>query len=387
MFGSTNTSAGFDVIGMPRLFLENLGFSTRYNNTATRNIWIRQTSTQPIWPVVAIKGCNIGGLTHRPADTVSQYARGVDGGPAYLVHIEDTKFFGCRQQFTVTGLFQRSWNNHFKKCVGDIHQHMGHTDAAYTGKRTSAWIEGCIVSDVIDDAAYPGLHTDFFQYTFAGDKRARGSYIIRYNVTHQLNTLAMDAGTQFCFGRWYASSAEKHDLVVHDNIVAISAYWALSFWDATGDGDCYIMDNTFVRAGGTYTNNDSWPAIQIDNATAAPGSGTGVIHVQNNIYAKTTDVNAAIQVSAGNFFVSPQQAVVSGNGLTQAAAKRHEDVFLGAVSRNGGDFMTYTITGEAAATDRQHALWAIADHFEPIDGWGTYGAPNPATWPTSPAHP
>ncbi len=358
--------------GVSRICWDGVGVSIPSGGVqSTRNIWARRPSSFfPNWPIVAIINSNIGGATHRPLDAISEYSRGVESALVWAMHIENCLLDGCRQQITGTAKYQRVFTTQFRKSGGDVIDHFGFNSADWTGATTSCWINGNVVSDVLDDALFTGLHTDFYQFTSDGEERDLVMSLVEHNTSHAPNTVPSDAATQFAFSRHYDGNTESHLFVSQENVGAISASWCLLYADHSGTHHFYSLNNTFMRAGGTYQDTDSWTRVGVDEDVPA---GAGIISIENTVVTEIYDTNGVVDTVSDMLYVDPRMNVVSGTGLTEASPLRPEDAFVGTFTRDGSDFLTYTIPGEAGA-DFSAARTAIRDFFTMRPAYAGRGA-------------
>jgi hypothetical protein len=373
-------------LGIPRIFFENVDFARQAlggSGDALKALDVESNASFPLWPLFAAKGCDFGLTKWKPSEAISEYTKAFQGNSAWSCHFEECSFNGCREQIIGNIAFLRVWNCTVTKTLGDFVDNFGMNTAAWSGITTSCWIEGNIRWNLINQTGFDGIHTDFFQYTGSPETRAGGRHLVRYNVTDQLSYFSFDSNTQFVFGRFYSGSTQNFDLIVHDNIATMTAYWGVHYY-STDAATAIIDKNLFARGADTYLNEEVYPAINVETETGAGG----VIKVTNNYgVTEITDASSRITTQSGNVFVDPRAAVVSGTGATSASPLRPELAYEGTFSRDGGDFMTYTVPDLSTITDRAEAFYAMADFFEPIGGWASSVLSDPSTWPTAPARP
>lgn len=387
----------FTCFGMPRIFFDGVGFAGQANGgngDGLQSVTISATSTFPLFAIAAFKDCIIGLEVHRPLEAGAEYVKGIGVGTgAYALHVENCEFAGCRDQIQGIAKYLRVWNCHNRKILSDFVTQFGFTDARWAGEEVFAWIEGNVLHDLIDEAGFNGLHTDFYQTGTSSDVHVGNSALIRYNIAHLKTSLSEDAATQGVYSDDHTTA--KNNFKVYDNIFAVSSGNLVTLHDPSGEGVFEVMDNTLVRSGDWNQTPaalgeaffDVNPAVRLQvNALAGSDltANGGTVKITGNYVAAISNGDSVPITDSGNVFTSPKRAVVSGDGTSDATAKRYEDVFTGTFSRDGSDTLTYVITNENSA-DKATAFYAIADFFEPTAGWGVDAGPSdPETWPTAP---
>lgn len=382
-----------DIIGMVRIFFDGIGFAglRGAGTTNTLNVWIRSNGTFPTYAMAAFKNCYFGLGRLRPSEPNSQYIKAIVAANSYVLHIEDCEFYGVLDAVQGVTQYLRAKGNHIHKNVSDAFTQFGFS-SAWAGRRVYAWVERNVVCDVLDDAAYSGQHTDFYQYGGGTDAHAGSSMLVRNNMAHMKTTLANDSGSQGVFGD---NNATENYLVAYNNIFAFTAYNGVVAHDLTGLGHFYMEDNLLMRAGDWYLRlnapiQEVFPVVKINaypSPTRGPGLNGGIVSVNNNYLTSITNVYS-LSFTGTNFFIDPRRSVAGGGtGASLALAKRPENEFSGTFTRDGSDTLLYTIPGEATE-DYATAFYAIADFFEPQAGWGVNAGPDdPSTWPNAPTRP
>ncbi len=380
-------NSSIDVFGMPRIFFDGIGFAGKANGLNGDNITnvnMRTTGTFPLYVCAAFKRCIFGLTVHRPSEPATEYIKPLGAAYGFSLHIESCQFAGVRDAIRARAKYVRVWKNHVRKNLSDFITHFGFTDANWTGQRVWAWIEGNVVTDLVDQAGFNGLHTDFYQTGTALDVHEGNSALVRWNVAHMKTSISANSGTQFVYMDDHLTAANS--LVCHDNIAAISAYNIAQLFDPSGTGHFFVEDNTGMRAGDYENGPDPYPRVNI-SSLGTPTTAGGTVSVSRNYLTLIANIPAITLTQTGNYYIDPRNNVVSGDGSSQPLAKRPEAVFSASFLRNGVDKLTYSILGSDSA-DYATAFWAIADFFMPTAGWAVQaGANNPTTWAAAPARP
>ena len=378
-----------NVYGMPRLFVENIGFAGQANGGNADNIRqidVSATGTFPLLGYYCFKGCTFGLDTHRPSEPPTEYIKGIRTVGRSL-HVEDCRFEGTRDAINGVVLHLRVFNNIGYKAISDFVTQFGFTAGAFSGQRASGWVQGNVYANIIDQSGFDGLHTDFFQIGTSADIHLGNDALCRWNVHHLQSSTSNDSGSQ---GTIYSDdhTSANNRLAVYENISAFTAVWGNFLYDPSGTGELYSERNIFMRAGDYLQSLPFEPAPRVGVGTTASPSNTPIVN--NNYLTSVTHGSTSITES-GNVYVDPSSGVSSGTGTTEGSPLRPETafgtLFNAGVSRSGGDILTYTIANETS-TDYETLFYAVADHFEPASGWAVDAGPRaPDQWEGAPARP
>lgn len=378
------------VNGMPRIHFDSMGFAAQANGgnaDAITALRFQASSTFPLYALASFINCDFGLDAHRPTQPPTEYVKGIGSGFCYTLHIENTRFAGCRDSIQGLAKFLRIWGCRGRKLISDFSTQFGFTTSNWSDQRCYAWIERNVVSDLIDSSGFNGLHTDFFQIGTSLDVHVGNDVLLRYNIAHMKTSISTDSGTQFFYSDDHTTA--YNNAVVHDNIAATSAYNIAQIYDPSGRGVWYIENNNGLRAG-NYLQSGPEVYPRINDAASnlvgnIAGTISGAVFVRNNYLTRTVNVNNLPWAVTGNRYHSPIRNIISGDGLTENTPKRTEDVFsLSTAIRNVNDTLTYTVPGEDSA-DYTTAYHAIANFMIPIAGWGVdAGCSDPSTRPNAP---
>lgn len=370
------------VYGMPRIEFRDIGFATQANGGDGDNIRCMQwliTGTFPLPNAIAFNDCKVG-LTHwRPSEPFSEYVKGLAGNGSLTlsVHVEGCEFDGVRDQLSVPALFSRVKRNIAKNAISDFTTAFPHTGYAGT-EINSIWCESNLTYKMIDDASLSSLHQDFLQTGTAADSHKGYSILGRYNVTHM--SAEFSGGSQGFYNDDFLTAS--NEFAIHDNIVLTTAPQSMVAWNTDVTKDGYFEQNTIMSAARRPVANDFVSGVSVFDLVGA--GAWNVLSFSGNIFGDLNDTGALITNASGNQYVNPKKDVVSGDGTTFAQGKRPEDAFVGTFDRDVNDFLTYTVdeTGTTA-----QSYYNIVDRFEPVGGWGVFGASDPEAWPDAPVRP
>lgn len=386
-----------ELVGMTRL---HIGRGVRFAGALNGNqpdswyclkIW--RNSTYPLIGCVHVDDGNFGQMDNRPGFTASDMSSGIQILEGYSFHANKLRVAGVthgaclRVQYIDIDLFDVQGH------LGDAGFQRGYT-TAYAGRTVYTRVKNYVGRDMYR-LTTTGTHCDGWQLGTNGnngvgkDNHAAYKYHFQNVICHFAPNPANPGGTQGIYLD-DAPSPIKFEGVVERIIFGLSAYWGHAMWDPSQAGHTILKDFMLLRAGNTQLdskgvpNSETYPRVTIAHGVANGGSRRLI----NGTLYDITGGNAAAAQLTNVRYCSPRKGVPAGrDGLTAGTAKRIEEVIKATISRDGSDFMTYTVPG-SDSTDAATAAWAMVAAFEPKAGWGTPGVPpDPASWPGFLAHP
>lgn len=371
------------ITGAPRLHIEGVHFAGARNGGNVNATWTLRIDRNPTFPIngtVYLANHTIGQMDNRPGATFTDYCDALLVQNGYSFRSYNVRTAGTRLSFQIHSLYRYRQYSDSQKGVGDIAHSWGYA-SAFSGRIAYVFDEFSLARDMEQQAGATGLHTDFDQLGTGADAHAGYMWVHRYFFGHMKSAAAFDSQSQGFYNDDSLGSI-KFLGVSFEGVLAFGAYHGLVNYDPSKAGHFWAENMMLLRAGDTYQQVDTW---QWYNGVSNGANG-GTSHLENCTLT-TLNGNLSILTTNNVRYVSPKKSVVSGTGLTQASPKRIEDWITGTVSRDGSDFMTYTIPGEADP-DFATAWYALADFFKPKAGWGTVGVPtDPETWPGAPVRP
>lgn len=311
-------------------------------------------------------------------------------GYARTCHAENCKFgpesgASTSGSYSVRAQWARLWSSEFHRSskAADLIRQFGYDRGYMNDWEVHTWVAGTIVynSDEVTGAESPN-HSDIFQYTTGADIHAAHQILIEFNVW--VNNVTDSQGM---FGDdWSNTKTVQSDILVHNNIIVINAYWAVTLYDESGNGTMRAYRNLTCRGSvpGRWppaSPTDSNPFFLVINQYGSGlfNSGTGVIEVRENYYNYLNTNGAGNPVAVeGNIGVNA--------GIGAVVGTRMEDLFTGngTWARDGNNYQVYTAP-DYGITDAAAARAAIIAFYMPVGGWRSQGCGpvDPTTWPTN----
>ena len=355
---STATGTELKFTGHHKLEFRNMGFY----NTRLR---ITRTSTFPGLPMLALQ-------SNRFRDCL-QGAMLMDAGRSF--HSEGNTFTNCLYGTIGAAEFIRVWNNKYDDHrENDLASTRGYDNAFQSTWKANIWYFGnkcCKNSQLLFTS---GLHPDAFQINASNDIHQGHRLLIEFNILDQNNNPA-SYPTQTFFGNNYALT-NSNDWLVHNNVVAASAYWVCLMADPADNGTKIAYRNLFFRSAYGTNSADTWQAV-----TGGRNSvGTGSMLIQENYFtddpSQWNKVNNYTRI--GNISIDPRKGAAVGT--------RMQDILTGngswATNAQGNwvyEIGSYSMTWDAA-------LAAFKAFAKPKVGWrgANCGPMDPDTFPAHP---
>lgn len=350
---------------------------------------IVRTSTFPLTGQIAITNCNFGLYDNKPGLAWTEMTKGLVVADGRSLFLRGTRFAGCRDQIASTVKVRRMQLNDFEDNVSDVATGFSFDNGAIWSGHTVYDIDELnLVRNARQEPAAQKMHSDRSQHGATADVHAGYKTLRRWNLTHLKCAAAFDTAGQIFYQD--DATTQRFDAVHYDSLECGSAYHHSVVFDQTGQGHHWIDRCTFLRAGDTYQQVDTFPQILVSSAVgSAPTTNGGTITIKDSVVERIANPAGRAMTVSGVKYVTPLKGKTSGDGSTQASAIRMENWIKGAVSRDGADFATYTIPGESSP-DFATAWYALRDFYEPEGGYNTgsgSGCSDPATWPGAPARP
>lgn len=349
---------------------------------------IQTSATYPTPAIMAVKSCI---LQNGTIDSGIFWCVSSGLGSCRVLHIENTIEDNNRCGMLGAPNYFRRWN-----CVNT-----GHCDNDWNGIRGYAgyalnwrayiWMAGNLLySPSQTGYLTSGNHLDYMQCstTAAAGNIKDHDFLIEFNVIY-MNRPGNAGGPQGLFGD-DGTATGTWDWLVHNNIIAIGAYWAMKPFDPNDNGEKWVVRNIFARKGHGPGYNSQNPSVRNDTAPALQGKkartgfGTGFLKVYDNIYATTYAPTGVVNGEdfQNNWNCDPRKSAASGVKM--------QDVFTGngTWNQSAGDSMwEYDIGDQGQPSGTARSL--IRDFFAPIknsqgyaSALGHVGCTDPDMWPT-----
>ena len=357
--------------GLSRIEFRNLTFDGC-------NVTLGRNSTFPELTMAVFKRCAFLNAKHKNVGAL--YGSGIR-----LLHVEDCLFDGCAVGILHSAHFMRSWNNGFVRHYNqDIHASRSYCLTYQKDWYANVWISGAVVWSM---AAQASAHVDFSQISTTQVEVHKGyKQLVEFCVVYADN--GTNTSTQGVFGSDGAAQGYRCDHLVHNNILAIGAYWAVAAYDPSDDGTKVATRNLTARVGRGFGHNDgggaqqdAFPRIVGGRGGQAPGTGRMIVS-ENYFTHEVDDCGRAKDDDNrwGNINIEPRKSA--------ATALRPETLLSGngTWGKNASGFTTYTDPA-SAFMGKEAAKAALLAFFKPKAGWRGAGAGpvDPACWPTNPA--
>jgi hypothetical protein len=325
----------------------------------------RNTATYPGIAVAAYRNC-----------IFSNTAPGtwaIEADLSRTLHVENCHFEGNEAGINGSTNYFRSWANTFRQHGdNDIHAMRNYNAGYASGWTAHAWVAGATVFDQNLTNTGSSLHPDFFQVSHPNDNHQGYAPLIEFNVVHS-NRHPLSYPSQAMFGD--DGSGYDGTWCVHNNIMAVMAFWGCVAWDPNDNQNKYVYRNLFARAANGQ-DQDSFQRIRGLRSVA----GSGSLDVRENYYAQHA---ADIGLVNGEVFTDN---VALDFRNSEAAAKQPENLLTGNGSwtTNAYGWKSYT-SPDAGLTDPVAARAAITAFLKPQAGWRgvNCGPLDPASWPAA----
>jgi hypothetical protein len=325
----------------------------------------RITATYPGIAVATYKNCTFKNTA------VGTWA--IEADLSRTLHVENCHFEGNESGINGSANYFRSWDNTFRQHGdNDIHAMRNYNDPHASGWTAHAWVSGATVYD--QDLTNSGslLHPDFFQISHPNDAHQGYASLIEFNIVHS-NRHVDSYPSQAIFGD--DGSGYDGAWCVHNNIMAISAYWGCVAWDPNDNQNKYVYRNLFARSANGQ-DQDSFQRIRGQRIA----SGTGSLDVRENYYTQDASDTGLVsgEVFTDNIDIDFRNSA--------ASAEQPENILTGNGSwtTNSYGWKSYT-SPDAGEADASVARTAIINFMEPQAGWqgANCGPTDPATWPVA----
>lgn len=317
-------------------------------------IRMMRTSTYPGLCMVALKGNTFRNCLN--GAFLADIAR--------VIHSEGNTFINCLYGTIGAAEFFRVWNNKYDDHrENDLASTRGYDTGISTNWKANIWYFGnrcCKNSQIVFTS---GLHPDGFQINASTDTHQGHRLLIEFNVLDQ-NNHPNAYGTQTFFGNNYTLT-NSNDWLVHNNVVAASAYWVCLMADPADNGTKIAYRNMFVRAGYANAAADAWQAIT--GGRNAVGAGSMLIK-ENYFTDEPSQWDKVANYSrVGNISVDPRKGAPIGTRMAIARRSRlvtRKPSPLAVLSRNHQPHGSCCTVGVAAGSARIAALAALnpSDH-------------------------
>lgn len=219
---------------------------------------IQTSATYPTPAIMAVKSCI---LQNGTIDSGIFWCVSSGLGSCRVLHIENTIEDNNRCGMLGAPNYFRRWN-----CVNT-----GHCDNDWNGIRGYAgyalnwrayiWMAGNLLySPSQTGYLTSGNHLDYMQCstTAAAGNIKDHDFLIEFNVIY-MNRPGNAGGPQGLFGD-DGTATGTWDWLVHNNIIAIGAYWAMKPFDPNDNGEKWVVRNIFARKGhGPGYNSQTHP--------------------------------------------------------------------------------------------------------------------------------
>lgn len=308
---------------------------------------------------------------------------------AWSIHLEDVQFL--RNWACVSGspIHYRAWNCSSLYGRNNDIQGFRSFDSSpndwIDDYMSTIWVAGWKIFHTDSDEPSDGLHPDFCQLMNFADRHEGYNLIVEFNVVHMDGKRNPDGYySQGLFGNSSsdAGGSLNHTVnaIVHNNIFAVGAFWALHIPDPEDNGVKMIHRNIAMRCAYHYQfENDAYPYVVMERDGAKPaGTGSGIIS-ENYYFRPSWDIvvtessNVTIE---NNITLDPRAAAAVGTSPPEVLSGTDGN----GGGWTGGDYVRPE-TGQTTAAGSADAFFAFA---EPQVGWRGAGAGpmDPATWPT-----
>lgn len=295
-------------------------------------------------------------------------------------HVEGCHFHGCKYGVIGAAEFIRIWNNWWTGHLdNDLASTRGYTAGFMSGWKANIWMFGNRSTMNSQTAFTSGLHPDAFQINADTDIHQGHRLLLEFNIFDMDNNPAAYP-TQVFFGNNYALS-NSNDWLVHNNMVAASAYWACSMADPADAGTKIAWRNTFLRSakGTNPVGTATGDTYQVINSVRRL-TGSGSLLIGKCYYADEPTQHGKVsnETRVGNINVDPRRSAAVG--------ARPQDHFTGngSWSTNAYGYQVYDL--HLTGLTKEQAVQAFVDFVHPLVGWNgaDCGIIDPATWPTDP---
>ena len=371
-----------EITGVTRLEIDGVRFAGKRDgitNGTAYALKFTRTGTYPTIGLVALKNTSIGHYDNRGSSLVqADICHGFHFGGARSTYIYNVRGAGLATVFLGA-------SEYFKAELIDIQQANEDCFAirGYTGALASrvAWIRVKNVLARDSRLIATGAHPDLVQLGSTTDTSHVGyRYAYDQLMAHLRVDTAADGGSQGFYNDDTPSPA-KFEGSAYRAVVGLNAYHGFSMWDPSQAGHNHVEEVAFYRSGSTGLSVDSYPWVNVPHGTSGGGSRKAKNCTMTTING---GAQATLQLEDIRYCSPRKNRAASQNGLTASTAKRFEEVVAGTggtISRDGSDFLTYSIPGESNP-DSAVAFEALRDFYTPLAGWGTTGQPaDPLTWP------
>jgi len=372
-----------EITGVTRLEIDGVRFAGSRDgitNETDQSLKFTRQASYPTLGLIAIKNTSIGHYDNRGPSLVQgdlTNAISLVGGKSF--YLRDVRFAGLNTVCILASEYIDIDRVDIQKTNEDCFGIRG-----YTGALASryAWVRARNIL-VRDSTLFPtSLHPDLFQMGTGGDTGHLGyRYAFKQIMAHLGYDPAgpVNQGSQACFTSLTPSPANFTG-GWEDSILAINAYHGWAMYDPSQAGHLWANRVAWYRAGMTATGGDTYPWINVGSGVANGGSRGA----ESCTFTTINGGQAAALQMSGCRYVSPKKNISAGqNGMSSSTPKRLEEVIAatgGTISRDGTDYMTYTIADEGNP-DSNAAFAAMRAFYTPLAGWGSAGQPNdPNTW-------
>lgn len=317
------------------------------------------------FPLITILAVNNSMFESSPNDAL--LAKG-----SRLIHVENTEFKSCnggvKSSANYTRVFNCSFSDHGQDDMVGLR---GYNELYQNNWTAHAWVAGCIDYDHSDRNPTSGLHPDFFQISSPADAHKGYSSLIECNIAH-INRPGASSGSQGIFGD--DGTGFNGEWLVHNNIIGISAYWALIPFDPNDSQEKKVYGNMFFRTAELSTNQDTNPRIR---GLSDGVSGGGSLDVVKNYCSEFLTGLVDGENFSENLILDPRASAVAGT--------TYQDVLTGngTFTTDGSGFLIYT-SPDAGMANAADAKLALSNFLKPINGWAVdAGAIDPSEWPSN----
>jgi hypothetical protein len=310
----------------------------------------------PLPTMFAIKNCTIGNGYWLPDELPMNYTGFLKTQGATSTYFNNNKVKGFWNLIKGTNYLLKATNNFIEGCLEDVFHIAGHgLLASSPDDKVLTLIENNVVCNQELDIGGYNFHRDFVQAGAGGDSIKGYDIVVRNNLVNMFG--------QGVFVDDYFDNDLR--MCVHNNIMLLGLNNAVLFTGLNSNSDSYVEKNTLMSYGGVANGN-------APNIRTSSYSGTGVIHVKDNVF-KGYSVDPSKINDLGNIFVNSLPNVVSGDGLTSGSPLRPEDFFIGSFSRDGNDYLLYSLPNETSS-DKTQVIAGFKSMFETIQGWDGVGS-------------
>jgi len=356
-------------------------------------LYFDYSSSAPGPALIHLENVNVGHKDNRPGAPFSDCTSGiyVKQGAAYSCNYKNVRVAGCWNGIRSYGLYNRGWKTDFHYNVADARSCFGINDARFNGRYIWHHWELTLIRDLRQEASATGQHTDFMQHGGSADTHKGYKTIHKYFLGNMDSHTALDSQTQGFYND-DAVNNQEFNVSVKEGVIAISAYHSFVRYDPSQAGHMRLKRVMFPRASTWGLDKAGLPMDTYQQLLISHGYlNGGSFEAEDVTVARVGGGNVGGAVLTNIRYFNAQKGTPAGrDGLTQATAKRIEEVITGTggtFTRDGTDLCTYSIPGETNP-DFAAAWWALRDFYTPVAGWGTAGVPtDPGTWPGVPPRP